>query len=377
MATFNFASYYMNTALSDVAINIQLADGSPVQADLPGHGILLSNVSPQFKEEIQDKGAITLEISQEPLQAAAARALVQYVYQGVLPDSSQQQALLVHMLHLAHRFAVQSCRTACLSALMAVPQEQLQLDAIHVVFSLLSVQQDSPGFPQLLQHCLDHLQQLLGNLEATLSDQALLSRLQQLPHPALLALLRDERTSAASENSVLAAVQSWLAAQPPGSVDAPQRQQLAAAVRLPLLEPTYLATVLPRMQWLLEILGPAGLAAAAGAARGMFDLHAEPCLSNPRACGVPEGWLQGPRPLPASCCGDEERGPGISIDDAGEWWEFQLPQGSWVRSRRCDNGFRDFFGVSVQQGRWEADPWAKYVQPGGVLSLRGCIWNVR
>lgn len=120
---------------------------------------------------------------QEPLQAAAARALVQYVYQRVLPDSSQQQALLVHMLHLAHRFAVQSCRAACLSALMAVPQEQLQLDAIHVVFSLLSEQQDSPGFPQLLQHCLDHLQQLLGNLEATLSDQALLSRLQQLPHP--------------------------------------------------------------------------------------------------------------------------------------------------------------------------------------------------
>jgi hypothetical protein len=87
------------------------------------------------------------------------------------------------MLHLAQRFAVQSCRTACLSALMAVPQEQLQLDAIHVVFSLMSAQQASPGFPQLLQHCLDHLQQLLGNLEATLSDQALLSQLQQLPHP--------------------------------------------------------------------------------------------------------------------------------------------------------------------------------------------------
>jgi hypothetical protein len=131
---------------------------------------------------------------------------------------------------------------------------------------------------------------------------------------ALLALLHDERTSAASENSVLAAVQSWLAAQPPGTVNVPQRQQLASAVRLPLLEPTYLATVLPRMQWLLEILGPHGLAAAAGAARGMFDPHAEPCLSNPRACGVSEDWLRGPRPLPASCSGDEERGPGVSIE---------------------------------------------------------------
>jgi hypothetical protein len=309
---------------------------------------------------------------QEPLQAAAARALVQYVYQGVLPDSSQQQALLVHMLHLSHRFAVQSCRTACLQTLMAVPQQQLQLDAVHVVFSLLSVQQASPGFPQLLQHCLDRLQQLLGDLEATLSDQSLLSCLQQLPHPgmphnafratanalvsmlmhtpwlsytchsyatnqppyaaapccvcpaALLALLHDERTSAASENSVLAAVQSWLAAQPPGTVDVPQRQQLVSAVRLPLLEPTYLATVLPRMQWLLEILGPHGLAAAAGAARGMFDPHAEPCLSNPRACGVSEHWLRGPRPLPASCGEDEERGPGVSIE-----WALPLSQVSY------------------------------------------------
>jgi hypothetical protein len=64
MATFNFAAYYMNTALSDVAIRITLTDGSPVQADLPGHGILLSNVSPLFKEEIEDNGTITLAVDQ-------------------------------------------------------------------------------------------------------------------------------------------------------------------------------------------------------------------------------------------------------------------------------------------------------------------------
>jgi hypothetical protein len=62
---------------------------------------------------------------------------------------------------------------------------------------------------------------------------------------------------------------------------------------------------------------------------------------------------------------------------SSEWWEFQLPQGSWVRSQRCDNGFRDFFGISLQQGRWDEEPWGKYLQPGGVLRLRGCIWNVR
>ncbi|KAF6265795.1 hypothetical protein COO60DRAFT_762509 [Scenedesmus sp. NREL 46B-D3] len=359
MATFNFASYYMNTALSDVTIRVTLPDGSPVQPDLPGHGLLLSNVSPFFKEEIEDKGTMTLVVGQEPLQAEAAHALVQYVYQGVLPDSSQQQALIVHMLHLAQVFAVQSCRAACLRALMAVQQQHLQLDAIHVAFSLLSAQSGSPGLPQLLQHCLGHLQQLLGDLEVTLSDQTLLSHLQQLPHPALLALLQDERTSAASENSVLAAVQSWLAAQPHGAVDVSQRQQLASAVRLPLLEPTYLATVLPRMQWLLEILGPQGLAAAAGAARGMFDPHAGPCLSNTRACGVSADWLAGPRPLPASCTDDQERGPGMSIE-----WALPLTQVRQAFEAACE------VGAAVAAARRKAEAQAAAAAAAAARSQR-------
>jgi hypothetical protein len=78
--------------------------------------------------------------------------------------------------------------------------------------------------------------------------------------------------------------------------------------------------------------------------------------------------------------GNMARTPAVVAGPAGsssEWWEFQLPQGSWVRSRRCDNGFRDFFGISLQQGRWDEEPWGKHMQRGGVLSLRGCIWNVR
>lgn len=144
-----------------------------------------------------------------------------------------------------------------------------------------------------------------------------------LSFAALLALLNDERTSAASENTVLAAVQSWLGAQPTDApVDAQQRQQLASAVRVPYLEPTYLATVLPRIPWLLEILGPEGLALAAGAARGMFDPHAEPCLSNPRACGgLAAGWLKGPRPLPASCTNTQHDGTSTSIE-----WTVPLAQ---------------------------------------------------
>lgn len=69
---------------------------------------------------------------------------------------------------------------------------------------------------------------------------------------ALLALLADSRTEAAAENTVLAAVQSWLAHQPE-RVELQQRQRLAGAVRIPQLEPMYLATVVPRIPWLVEV----------------------------------------------------------------------------------------------------------------------------
>eukprot|EP00775_Hariotina_reticulata_P002102 gene2102-2421_t len=349
------------------------------------------------------------------------------------------------------------------------------------------------------------LLQQLGDLEATFNSSQLLLGLQRLPHSALLGLLQDERTAAASENTVLAAVQSWLSHQPAAAVDVVQQQRLAAAIRIPLLEPTYLTTVLPRIPWLLDILGPQGLSMAAGAARGLFDPHAEPCLSNSRACGaLAADWLKGPRQLPASCTSNdgpqviinwslpleeiqkafEEASrlaieaspclalePGVSVaaftgslavllnadvatddlvgedgaegggasvlcssgsacsdggstEDAGDeaadlaaggcgqlagssvarkkhgvaaaarpfqgddtqsaceasdgsWQAFQLPQGSWVKSSKCDTGFRNFFGVSLAQGQWSEAAWSRYLQPEGVLQLRGRVWNVR
>jgi hypothetical protein len=85
-------------------------------------------------------------------------------------------------------------------------------------------------------------------MEAVLSCPTQLAQVSSLPLPALLALLRDERTAAVSENTVLAVVHNWMAAaaQRDVRVDAVQREQLAGAVRVPLLEPCYLGTVLPR-----------------------------------------------------------------------------------------------------------------------------------
>ncbi len=65
--------------------------------------------------------------------------------------------------------------------------------------------------------CLDRLQGDFGDLERAASDPALLARLCGLPFQAVLQLLLDERTAAASENTALALVHAWLAAQPAGA----------------------------------------------------------------------------------------------------------------------------------------------------------------
>jgi hypothetical protein len=177
------------------------------------------------------------------------------------------------MLHLAHTFGVTGCRTACYNALMSC--HQLQPDALGLAYMLLAPLTDTTAaadalvpaaagpafasradagaettssFDALLHHCLSQLQQQLGNMEAVLSCPTQLAQVSRLPLPALLALLRDERTAAVSENTVLAVVHSWMttAAHRDVRVDAMQREQLAGAVRVPLLEPCYLGTVLPR-----------------------------------------------------------------------------------------------------------------------------------
>lgn len=114
------------------------------------------------------------------------------------------------MLHISRKFQVTDCASACLSALMAIPQ--LQLDTVHLVLSLLpadvansstaaAAATDSRDLQPLINYALDHLQRQLGDLEATFNSSQLLHGLQRLPHSALLGLLQDERTSAASENT--------------------------------------------------------------------------------------------------------------------------------------------------------------------------------
>lgn len=117
------------------------------------------------------------------MQVPAARAVVQYVYTGILPEYDhhpQQEPLLVHMLHLAHGYGVRDCAAACLHSLMETPQ--LQPETVHLVYSLLSEATDLPEFARLMEHCSNHLHQQFGNLEATMSDPEQLDNLHKLPH---------------------------------------------------------------------------------------------------------------------------------------------------------------------------------------------------
>ena len=241
---------------------------------------------------------ITLRV--RPGQEAAARALVRFIYEGAasMPTPQQAaaagdagaatQALLVDMLALAHAYAVPACGACCLSRLLAVPLPQLAWPTVSKVLRLPRAQLGARGAAPLVAACLDRLQGDFGDLEAVAARPPLLARFTALPFQAVLQLLLDARTAAASENTALALAHAWLAAQPPpgsggrngggggggGGAGLDERRALAGAVRLPQLEPLALATVVPRMGWLAEVLGVEGLALAAGAARGQYDVAA-------------------------------------------------------------------------------------------------------
>ena len=76
-----------------------------------------------------------------------------------------------------------------------------------------------------------------------------------------------------------------------------EKATLASHLRLPHVQPLFLASVLPRMSWLLEVLTPGGLAMALGATRGVGD---DSCcqLLQEAVPGMPRAWLQGPRSCP-------------------------------------------------------------------------------
>lgn len=78
----------------------------------------------------------------------------------------------------------------------------------------------------------------------------------------------------------------------------------------------------------------------------------------------------------AAAMGDGCRPAGSSGANSS-WLVRRMPQGRYVKSRKCDQGYSDFFKITLQQDQWEEGAWEQYLQPGGVLQIKGTIWNVR
>jgi hypothetical protein len=110
-----------------------------------------------------------------------------------------------------------SCGAACLSRLLAVPLPSLAWATVSQVLRLPHAQLAARDAKPLVAACLDRLQGDFGDLEAVAAAPPLLARFAALPFQAVLQLLLDERTAAASENTALVLAHAWLAAQPPGA----------------------------------------------------------------------------------------------------------------------------------------------------------------
>jgi hypothetical protein len=85
----------------------------------------------------------------------------------------------------------------------------LDWEAVCGAYSLPASFADNAAFADVYKAAADALQHTLGDLELVFADEQKRQLLLDLPHAALLQLLRDERTRVSSENTAAHAVLEW------------------------------------------------------------------------------------------------------------------------------------------------------------------------
>jgi hypothetical protein len=197
---------------------------------------------------------------------------------------------------LADRLQAGLSASAAARELAARPA--LEWDTAMAAFALPPACADNPAHAPLLAAAAAALQVRLGDLDAAWADERGAARLRSLPFAALSALLSDEGTRAAGENTVFYTACAWLAAH--GGGEPAQREALAAAVRAPHLSPLFAAGVAAQAPWFAAAVPPAELHAAAAFAAAP-DAVRERMLSKP---GLPlarrAAWRLSPRPPSAA-----------------------------------------------------------------------------
>jgi hypothetical protein len=142
-------------------------------------------------------------------QLEVGRLLLRCMYQQQPDLFSIDQATLVQLLVLADRYAVPAAVAAVGRAFKDCPAAGLDWEAVCGAYSLPASFADNAAFAGVYKGAADALQHALGDLELVFADDQKRQLLLDLPHAALLQLLRDERTRVSSENTAAHAVLEW------------------------------------------------------------------------------------------------------------------------------------------------------------------------
>jgi len=149
----------------------------------------------------------------------------------------------------------------------------LEWETVLCIYSLPPACSENPAFAPLFVAAAAALQQQLGDLDAAWLDAAAAERLRTLlPFAALVALLADDRTRVATENTVVYTACAWLAQHGGGTPE--QQDALADAIRIPHVTPLYLAGVTAQCGWVTRSIRPHELhlaSAFAAAPEGVQD----------------------------------------------------------------------------------------------------------
>jgi hypothetical protein len=192
----------------------------------------------------------SLQLLVPPGQLELGRRLITAMYSSSPDLSDLESPQLMQLVELAECYGVGKVVTAAATQLHKLSVETMPLTTAAAVFELPEACLGLEAFIGVQKTAADVLQQQLGDLEVVWGDKDKQQALLALPLGALLALLRDDRTRMAREDTAVYTAERWLQ-QHRGAVSLQQQQQMMGVLRLPHCTPTYLAdAVAPAASWL-------------------------------------------------------------------------------------------------------------------------------
>jgi hypothetical protein len=219
-------------------------------------------------------------------QAEMGRRLVRAMYEDAPSFDDLGSEQQVRLLRLADRYGAPKVAKAAAAAGIDVADmssQGLAWAAVRAAFpaaSYAAAESLPPPAAALRQYAADALQELFGDLEAvwaSVDEGEQRSSLLALPFEALKALLEDDRTRVASENTVAHTIERWVA-QNKSTLVSLQAEELLPLVRVARLTPHYARTVFCE-----SALAKAHLSAGERTLASMAPLMGDEALGNLRS----------------------------------------------------------------------------------------------